>query len=109
MRPRHVAMMVGAAAISILLVREGLSYYQFNEVTHHFDSVQRGSLRTAVEQELGKPNYHLGKCGKIVDAPKECTTEYVYASPLAPWVPEYYIVWFSPNDEVIGTFYTTSP
>jgi hypothetical protein len=38
-----------------------------------------------------------------------CTKEFLYASPFAPLVPQYYVVRFDANDRVKGTSPYSSP
>ncbi len=98
------AILVGSALFTSA-ARFSFAYLRFREVQRHFHHVAAGSSRAEVERLLGTPNNHAGQCGDIVPVRKGCVTEYVYSHPLAPLVPDYYIVTFSKEDIVIETIH----
>ena len=97
-----VAFVLAGAKLSAAFVR-------FSKVERQFASVRLGQSRNVVLAQLGRPNYHEGSCGVIHFPAKNCATEYVYSHPFAPWIPDYYIVSFSANDQVIEADRWTSP
>jgi hypothetical protein len=109
MRKRSIAALAVVGIVLILGARMAKAFYEFDIVERNFVWIRTGQTRPAVTAMLGKPNHHLGKCGEILDSPSGCAVEYVYASPFSRWAPEYYIVWFSSEDRVIGATFTTLP
>jgi outer membrane protein assembly factor BamE (lipoprotein component of BamABCDE complex) len=99
-----------SSALFTSAARFSYSYLQFHAVGSRFHRVKIGETRQQVRNILGKPNYHDGPCNDdILAPPKGCEWEYVYSFPLAPLVPEYYVVSFSKEDRVIRAVHTTSP
>ena len=96
-------------ALILVGVRLAIAFNRFSRVERQFASVEMGQSRNAVLAKLVRPNYHEGSCGVIHFPDKNCATEYVYAHPFAPWIPEYYIVAFSSDDRVIEANKWTSP
>jgi hypothetical protein len=109
MRKGLIAALAVVGIVLILGARLAKAYYEFDIVERNFVWIRTGQSRPAVTAMLGKPNHHSGKCGRVLDSPSGCAVEYVYASPLAHWLPEYYVVWFSSEDRVIGASFTTLP
>ena len=96
-------------ALILAGVRLAIAFNRFSNVERQFASIQMGQSRNAVLASLGRPNYHEGSCGVIHFPDKNCATEYVYAHPFAPWIPDYYIVSFSSDNRVIEANQWTSP
>jgi hypothetical protein len=98
-----------AAIVLVLAVRTVFVFARYSRVERVFASIQVGESRAAVIKQIGKPNYHGGKCGVIHVPDKNCSLEYVYSHPFAPIVPDYYIVSFSSDDHVIEADQWNSP
>jgi hypothetical protein len=101
------------ALLCVLVVlaagRVGYAYHRFNSVARTFDLVKEGDSNELVLSTLGKPNYHSGDCRKDLQIAGDCASELIYSYPLAPWVPEYYVVDFSPQGKVIAHGHSISP
>ncbi len=62
-----------------------------------------------VLRQMGKP-WKDEACGEYLGGKSaDCSEEFIYANPYAPYLPEYWIVYFNANQRVTGTYYTTSP
>jgi hypothetical protein len=101
--------MVGTGVLFVLAVRTIYVFARFSKVERQFTSVQTGDSRDSVVTKIGKPNYHSDGCGVIHAPDKGCATEYVYSHPFAPFIPEYYIVYFSSDGRVINADRWDSP
>jgi hypothetical protein len=74
-----------------------------------FKKLQINDTRETVLDTMGKP-WKDDDCGEFLGGKQaNCTEEFVYAHPFAPYVPEYWIVSFDSNNKAINFFYTTSP
>jgi hypothetical protein len=104
---------VGLILVAVVLValagRAVFAFVRYSKAERYFASVQMGDSRASVIARMGKPNYHAGGCGVMHFPGEECAIEYVYSHPLAPLVPEYYIVSFSLDDRVIEADKWDSP
>jgi hypothetical protein len=109
MRKSAIAVRITIAILLLAAVRTCVVFHRFGVVQRRFSSIQPLQSHDFVIAQLGKPNYHQGSCGVILAPLPNCNSELVYSHPLAPLMPEYYIVSFSSDDRVIGTNYTTSP
>jgi hypothetical protein len=79
----------------------------------HFDGVKAGASEADVLRELGRPK-RVERCGEFwAPFPKQelegCKKEYFYASPFAPLLPQYYVVWFDADDRVQSLHGYSSP
>jgi hypothetical protein len=78
-----------------------------------FDEIAAESTEQEVVKYLGHPN-RVEKCGEFF-GPLEtkemegCAREFLYASPFAPMLPQYYVVRFDANNRVKGKTPYTSP
>ena len=108
-RNSRIILMIGTGVLLALAVRTIYAFARFSKVEQHFASVHYGDTLASVVRGMGKPNYHLGRCGVIHVPDKRCAVEYVYSHPLAPLVPEYYIVSFSSDGSVIEADRWDSP
>lgn len=100
-RKYRVLMILSVSAILALAAKTVIVFRRYRKAERLFGSVQIGEARASVIGKMGRPHYHAGKCGVIHIPDKACAVEYVYSHPLAPIVPEYYIVSFSRDDRVI--------
>ena len=107
-RQRGVAIL-GGVLLLFLGLRTAVSFRRFVGVERHFGSIHNGESRLSVIRRLGTPNYHTGKCVAIGPSPPTCAIEYVYSHPFAPLLPDYYVVSFSADDQVIAADRLTSP
>jgi hypothetical protein len=84
-----------------------------NQLSAGFDKIAAGATEQEVLQKLGRPE-RVEKCGEFFGPlPKEeaedCSREYLYASPLAPLLPQYYVVRFDAKNHVRSTTHTRLP
>jgi hypothetical protein len=107
-RNRRIILAIAVAIAFGLVGRTALAFVRFGKVESGFPLIQDGESRASVVARLGRPNYYEGKCGALSAPYKDCSYEYVYSHPFAPWVPEYYVVVFA-DDSVIHTAVLTSP
>jgi hypothetical protein len=102
--------LISVAVIALLAVLEtAIAFARYAKVEQRFESIQLGDSRVGVIQRIGNPNYYAGKCGVIHSPEKNCVLEYIYSHPLAPIVPDYYVVSFSSDDRVIEAVQLNSP
>jgi hypothetical protein len=107
----RIGLIIGIVAVLVLAVRVLIAFERFSTVERDFESIQNGQSRTSVNTKFGKPNYYSGKCGTLVEIPavKNCAVEYVYSHPLAPLLPDYYVISFSADGRVIQADHWVSP
>jgi hypothetical protein len=72
-----------------------------------------GATQPEVIHLLGKPK-KIESCGRFLgslpkDIPTHCANEYVYASPFAPLLPQYYVVRFDDTGRALETANLPSP
>jgi hypothetical protein len=77
-------------------------------LSDRFERVQVGDSREQVMHLLGKPR-SVQRCPENPGRPPGCVEEYLYASPFAPLLPEYWSVLFDRNGHVVGKEYRPSP
>jgi hypothetical protein len=73
--------------------------------------VKAGDSEEQVVRLLGKPN-RIEKCGESFGnpgGPVGCVEDYLYSSPFAPLVPEYWAVSFDSRKHVVGKEHYLSP
>jgi hypothetical protein len=109
MRKTRIVGIIAIAVLLVVSVSVVIAFRRFSRIESTFASIHVGDSRRSVISVLGKPNYHAGNCGTINVAKKNCALEYVYSHPFAPFLPDYYIVSFSPDDRVIEAERWTSP
>jgi hypothetical protein len=109
MRKRRILGIVSICILLAISLKVAISYARFHTVERHFEQVQKGQTSSSVISRLGRPNYHEGSCSADFSPPQNCAKEYVYSHPFAPLIPEYYVVWFSSNDQVLFTENLISP
>jgi hypothetical protein len=107
-KQKALAILIGSAMFTSA-ARFSYSYLRFTTVGSRIHRVKPGTPRQQVLDILGSPNFHDGPCGKIIPARRGCATEFVYSHPLAPLIPDYYIVAFSKEGRVIDAEHHSSP
>jgi hypothetical protein len=74
-----------------------------------FAKITAGTSKNEVVTWMGNP-WKDEQCGsfsgRVVPA---CAEELVYADPLAPVLPAYWIIRLDANKRVVGSYFTTSP
>src|SRR4051812_34415058 len=101
-KKRKVLLVLIGSAMFTSAARLSYSYIRFSRVEARFHRLKPGSSRQDVLKILGEPNYHDGPCNSGFHATlRGCAREFVYSNPLAPIVPEYYVVSFSKEDRLI--------
>lgn len=93
----------------LLIAKVSYGYHRLRQVALAFDSVQVADSRESVIEKLGKPNYHSGACLQDLSFSRGCAQELVYSDPLAPLLPEYYVVDLSAQGRVINADHLISP
>jgi hypothetical protein len=109
MRKLRILGIVSLGVILAISLRCAISFSRFHSVERKFEQLQKGQSGAFVIATLGRPNYHEGTCSLDLSPPPNCFKEYVYSHPFAPFVPEYYIVWFSSDNRVFSTEHEISP
>ena len=109
MRKRKVAGLVCLTFLLATTLRASVLIARFAKVQREFSSLQIGQSRQSVVSKLGKPSYYSGRCGVIATPLPNCSLEYIYAPPLAPFYPDYYVVSFSSDDQIIDADRYPSP
>jgi hypothetical protein len=107
-KQKALAILIGSAMFTAA-ARFSYSYLRYTTVGSRIHRVKPGATRQQVLDVLGAPNYHEGACGKIHPAHRGCATEFVYAHPFAPLLPDYYVVEFSKEGRAIEAERITSP
>jgi hypothetical protein len=106
---KTIAILVGSALLTSA-ARLSYSMLRFHAVGARFHRVKVGETRQQVRKTLGIPNSYDGPCESgIGEHPRNCAWEYIYSPPLAPLMPEHYVVSFSKDDRVIRAEYVSSP
>ena len=101
-------LVISVAIVLVIVGKAVLAFARFGRVEREFSALRPGESREAVVARLGRPNYYEGKCGTVSAPYKDCSHEYVYSHPFAPWIPQYYVVDFA-DDSVIQTSILSSP
>jgi hypothetical protein len=74
-----------------------------------FGKVKENDTRDLVRKYMGAPWKDEG-CGEYLGGqPAGCVEEYIYAHPYAPYVPEYWVISFNSNHQVINIVHMISP
>jgi hypothetical protein len=108
-RKARFAVIFRVVVLAALGTKMMFAFRKFSRIEREFGFIEQGETRDSVNRRYGKPNYHQGKCGVIHVPKKNCTIEYVYSHPFAPLIPEYYIVSFGNDDQVIEADSWISP
>lgn len=77
-------------------------------IEHKFARLRVAQDRAQVLQIMGSPAREQG-CKPNVQQSPGCRTELLYAHPLAPVVPEYWIVSLDASAKVVALIHTTTP
>jgi hypothetical protein len=93
----------------------GWAFWRSHSLAEGFDKVTIGATQEQEEvvRLMGKPKKTL-KCGEFFGPiPKEesegCAKEFLYPSPFAPVLPQYYVARFDANNHVKSTYPYSSP
>jgi hypothetical protein len=76
-----------------------------------FEEVKAGDSQEQVVRLMGKPG-RIERCGEPFGTSREpsgCAEDYLYTSPFAPLIPEYWSVSFDRERHVIGKMHHVSP
>lgn len=71
-----------------------------------FASIHMGDSKVQVIHVMGEPR-HTSVCSSLPKPPEGCIQELLYAHPLAPVVPEYWIIRFGAAGNVLQTVQST--
>jgi hypothetical protein len=80
-------------------------------VNWNFDRVPNGASKAEVVRLLGTP-WKVDKCGELFSGGSPnpaCAEEYLYKTPFAPWVPNYYSISFDSSGRVMEKYFYSSP
>ena len=102
-----LGILVGVAA-SVWL---GWTIFRVKTIPQRFARISVGDSREQVVQLLGKPK-SVEKCGEPFGNPGgkfNCKEDYLYASPYAPVIPEYWSVSFDASGRVVEKYHFLSP
>jgi len=106
-KAKFVVIAVGLAA-SIWI---GWSIVRARLLPTRFERIAIGDSREQVIRLLGKP-WRIEKCGEPfgnTGGKPGCLEDYLYASPYAPLIPQYWSVSFDRSGRVIEKYYYVSP
>jgi hypothetical protein len=104
---RLIIVAIGIAASTWI----GWSLMRAKVLPAKFERIAVGDTREQVVRLLGKPR-RIEKCGEPFGNPggkPGCVEDYLYASPYAPLIPEYWSVSFDKNGRVIEKYHYVSP
>jgi len=108
---RPLALFLIAVVLTLLLFL-GWACWRAKSLAKGFDKITVGATENDVFRLMGSPKKVL-KCGEFFGPfPEEelgCTKEFLYPSPFAPALPEYYVVRFDTNNLVKNTYLFSSP
>jgi hypothetical protein len=110
MRLRKAPAVIAATGVAIL-VWAGWSIVRANTLTKNFERINIGDSRDWVVKLLGRPR-SIEKCGEPFGNPggvPGCKEDYLYASPYAPLISEYWSVSFDNGGRVVDKFHYLSP
>jgi hypothetical protein len=110
MKLRKRLTVIAAAGIAILMWG-GWKVVRANVLSRNFERVKIGDSRERVVQLLGRPR-SIEKCGEPFGNPggvQGCKEDYLYASPYAPLIPEYWSVSFDNSGRVVDKVQYDSP
>lgn len=80
-------------------------------VNWNFDRVPIGASKAEVVRLLGTP-WKVDKCGELFGGGPPnpaCAEEYLYKTPFAPLVPNYYSISFDSSGRVMEKYFYSSP
>lgn len=89
----------------------GWSIFRSKVLPARFERVRVGDSQEQVVRLLGNPK-SIEKCGQPFGnpgRPRGCVEDYLYASPFAPLLPEYWSVSFDNSRHVVGKEHYVSP
>lgn len=74
-----------------------------------FTGIKRNDTKDMVLKQMGSP-WKNERCGAYLGGfPPGCAEEFIYAHPYAPYLPEYWIIYFDSNHQVISSAHLVSP
>jgi len=98
---------LGCAALVISLVLWPV--FRVRHLSAAFNVVKESDNKRIVLQRMGNP-WKSEECGKYLGGyPAGCVEEFIYAHPYAPYVPEYWVIYFNSNNQVISNVHMISP
>jgi hypothetical protein len=100
-----------AAAVSSILSLPAWSIYRSSSLSKGFERIAIGDSRERVLHVLGRPK-RMERCGEPFGNPggkPGCHEDYLYASPYASLIPEYWSVSFNGHCLVIDKYHYVSP
>ena len=109
---RTVYLAVGSAVL-VGAIWFAWAVWRDNRLQSDFGKIAPGTTELEVAQKFGRPK-RIEKCGEFFGPlPKVesdgCIKEYLYASPFAPLLPQYYVVRFGADNRVKSTSPYLSP
>ncbi len=102
-------MKIVLSLLALLLLLAGLTFGTLIGARHKekaFASLHPGDSAARVTQSMGKAK-RTGTCTDLPHPMPGCTTELLFAHPLAPVVPEYWIIRLDSTDHVQQTIQST--
>jgi hypothetical protein len=100
----------GIAALLLSTAWGGSCVLRDRRMAESFRAVSNGMTQDQVKSVMGAP-WRTGDChGEFAPYQlDQCTEAYIYASAWAPLNPEYPVVWFDRDKQVVGKFDFVSP
>ncbi len=102
-------MKIVLSLLGVLVVLAAITFGTLLSARHKeraFAALRTGDSKAQVLHTMGQPK-QIWPCTERPKPPANCASEFVYAHALAPAVPEYWIVRFSPADRVLQTVQST--
>lgn len=100
------------AVLSFVLIVGALILWpvlRVRQLNNAFSAVKENDARELVLKQMGQP-WKVEECGKYFgDSPPNCVEEFVYAHPYAPYVPQYWVIYFNSGHQVISDAHLDSP
>jgi hypothetical protein len=99
--------------ISVALVLSAIAVYctyREHKLKTGFEATALGTTPNDLQARLGGP-WQSTLCGTTFGGavPRDCAREFVYASPMAPVLPEYWAFRYDKNDKLIDKYRYVSP
>jgi hypothetical protein len=79
------------------------------QLSDHYNYVKENDSSDSVLKHMGNP-WKDEECGVYLGSkPVGCVTDFIYAHPYAPYIPEYWVIRFDSNRRVINKVHLISP
>jgi len=109
---RFISLVIGGIVLAVA-AWSLWAFLRHKQLQKEFDGIEAEASEQEVVKKLGHPN-RVEKCGEFFGPLEKkemegCAREFLYASPFAPVLPQYYVVRFDANNRVKGKTPYSSP